>query len=76
MLTNTEAAAASTGPSKAKYTLADGTADRVHAAAAEILAANPLYPGYSPCNSRHPAPDFEKGVNVGYSYFHGTETCS
>ncbi|MDY6872116.1 MAG: glycine hydroxymethyltransferase [Actinomycetota bacterium] len=38
----------STGPtgfSKAKYTLADGTAGRVHAASAEMLAANPLYPG-------------------------------
>ncbi|OHV04059.1 glycine hydroxymethyltransferase [Mycobacterium talmoniae] len=34
-----------TGSSKAKYTLADGTAERVHAAAAELLAANPLYPG-------------------------------
>ncbi|KDF00928.1 serine hydroxymethyltransferase [Mycolicibacterium aromaticivorans JS19b1 = JCM 16368] len=33
------------GTSKAKYKLADGTADRVHAAAAEMLAANPLYPG-------------------------------
>ena len=39
------AAAGATGPSKAKYTLADGTAERVHAAAAELLAANPLYPG-------------------------------
>ena len=38
-------AAAASGPSKAKYTLADGTAERVHAAAAELLAANPLYPG-------------------------------
>src|SRR5690349_15683464 len=33
------------GTSKAKYKLADGTAERVHAAAAELLAANPLYPG-------------------------------
>ncbi len=33
------------GTSKAKYTLADGTAERVRAAAAELLAANPLYPG-------------------------------
>ena len=33
------------GSSKAKYTTADGVADRVHAASAEILAANPLYPG-------------------------------
>lgn len=33
------------GTSKAKYKLADGTADRVHAAASELLDANPLYPG-------------------------------
>ena len=33
------------GSSKAKYTLADNTADWVHAAAGELLAANPLYPG-------------------------------
>ncbi len=33
------------GTSKAKYTLTDGTADRVHSAAGELLAANPLYPG-------------------------------
>jgi glycine hydroxymethyltransferase len=33
------------GTSKAKYTLVDGTAERVHAAADEMLAANPLYPG-------------------------------
>jgi glycine hydroxymethyltransferase len=33
------------GTSKAKYKLADGTAERVHAAASELLAANPLYPG-------------------------------
>ena len=45
VLKNTEPAAASSGPSKAKYKLADGVADRVHAASAEILAANPLYPG-------------------------------
>ena len=43
VLTNTNAAPQ--GTSKAKYTLADGTAERVHAAAAELLAANPLYPG-------------------------------
>jgi glycine hydroxymethyltransferase len=41
VLTNTEPV----GTSKAKYTLADGTAERVRAAAAELLAANPLYPG-------------------------------
>ncbi|MBV8860714.1 MAG: glycine hydroxymethyltransferase [Mycobacterium sp.] len=41
VLTNTQPQ----GSSKAKYTLADGTADRVHAAAGELLAANPLYPG-------------------------------
>lgn len=33
------------GTSKAKYTLVDATADRVRAAAAELLDANPLYPG-------------------------------
>jgi len=33
------------GTSKAKYTLADGVAERVQAAADELLAANPLYPG-------------------------------
>ncbi|WP_445166684.1 glycine hydroxymethyltransferase [Mycolicibacterium sp. Dal123E01] len=41
VLSNTEA----DGTSKAKYKLADGTADRVHAASAEMLEANPLYPG-------------------------------
>lgn len=41
----TPTAAPSGGISKAKYTIADGVADRVHAAANEILAANPLYPG-------------------------------
>ena len=33
------------GSSKAKYKLVDATADWVHAAAAELLDANPLYPG-------------------------------
>ncbi|HTX96264.1 MAG TPA: glycine hydroxymethyltransferase [Mycobacterium sp.] len=37
--------AAPEGSSKAKYSLADGTAQRVNAAATELLAANPLYPG-------------------------------
>jgi glycine hydroxymethyltransferase len=41
----TPTAAASGGASKAKYTLADGVADKTHAAAGELLAANPLYPG-------------------------------
>jgi glycine hydroxymethyltransferase len=41
VLTNTQPQ----GESKAKYTLADGTAERVHAASAELLTANPLYPG-------------------------------
>jgi glycine hydroxymethyltransferase len=39
------AAAASGGASKAKYTLADGIAAKTHAAANELLEANPLYPG-------------------------------
>ncbi len=42
MLTNT---IHRTGSSKAKYKLVDATADWVHAAAAELLDANPLYPG-------------------------------
>ena len=45
VLKNTQPAAGPNGPSKAKYTLADGTADRVRSAAAELLEANPLYPG-------------------------------
>ena len=45
VLENTQPAAGPNGPSKAKYTIADGVAARVHAAAAELLDANPLYPG-------------------------------
>ena len=45
MLSNTQPAAGPNGPSKAKYILGEGTADRVRAAAAELLDANPLYPG-------------------------------
>jgi glycine hydroxymethyltransferase len=41
----TPTAAPSGGLSKAKYTIAEGVADRVHAAADEILQKNPLYPG-------------------------------
>ena len=41
----TPTAAASGGTSKAKYTIADGVAEKTHAAAAEMLDANPLYPG-------------------------------
>ncbi|WP_036555888.1 glycine hydroxymethyltransferase [Nocardioides insulae] len=33
------------GPSKASYRLADGVADRVRSASAELLEKNPLYPG-------------------------------
>ncbi len=44
-LKNTQPGQGSAAPSKAKYMMADGTAERVHAAAAELLAANPLYPG-------------------------------
>ena len=36
---------ARSGTSKAKYTLVDSTADWVRAASAELLDANPLYPG-------------------------------
>lgn len=46
VLRNTAPVTASTGlPGKAKYTLADGVAARTKAASAEILDANPLYPG-------------------------------
>jgi glycine hydroxymethyltransferase len=45
VLTNTQPGSGTAGPSKAKYTMADGTVERVHAAAAELLTANPLYPG-------------------------------
>ena len=38
-------AAASGGASKAKYTIADGVADKTHSAANELLDAHPLYPG-------------------------------
>jgi glycine hydroxymethyltransferase len=45
VLTNTDPAEGSAGTSKAKYTLVEGTAQRVHSGAAELLTANPLYPG-------------------------------
>jgi glycine hydroxymethyltransferase len=46
VLNNTKPNVTSAGaPSKATYTLADGVADRTHAASAELLDANPLYPG-------------------------------
>ncbi len=41
----TPAAAPSGGASKARYVLADGVAERTHAAANELLARHPLYPG-------------------------------
>src|SRR6188508_2101716 len=46
VLSSTEPATTSKGaPSKANYTLADGVADRVRAASAEMLDKHPLYPG-------------------------------
>lgn len=46
VLKNTTPNTTSAGaPSKATYTLADGVADRTRAASAEMLDANPLYPG-------------------------------
>jgi glycine hydroxymethyltransferase len=46
VLKNTEAGTTKAGgPSKATYRLADGVADRTHRASAEMLDANPLYPG-------------------------------
>jgi glycine hydroxymethyltransferase len=46
VLSNATAQQTSAGtPSKATYTLADGVAERVRAQSAEMLDANPLYPG-------------------------------
>ena len=46
VLDNTTPAVASSGqPGKAKYVLAEGVAEATKAAAAELLDANPLYPG-------------------------------
>jgi glycine hydroxymethyltransferase len=46
VLKGTTPVTASTGkPGKAKYTLTDGLADATKAASAELLDANPLYPG-------------------------------
>ena len=46
VLSNTTATTTAAGtPGKAKYTLADGVADATKAASAELLDANPLYPG-------------------------------
>jgi glycine hydroxymethyltransferase len=46
VLNNTKPDVTSAGaPSKASYKLADGVADRTRAASAELLDANPLYPG-------------------------------
>lgn len=46
VLSNTTPGTTKAGaPSKATYTLADGVADRVRAASAEILDKHPLYPG-------------------------------
>jgi glycine hydroxymethyltransferase len=41
----TPAPAPSGGASKARYVIADGVAERTHAAASELLARHPLYPG-------------------------------
>ena len=45
VLANTTPASTAKGPSKAKYVLADGVAERVHARAEELLGNHPLYPG-------------------------------
>jgi glycine hydroxymethyltransferase len=46
VLSNTQPGTTKAGtPSKASYVLADGVADRVKAASAELLDAHPLYPG-------------------------------
>ena len=46
VMANTTATTTAAGtPGKAKYTLADGVAEATKAASAELLDANPLYPG-------------------------------
>jgi glycine hydroxymethyltransferase len=45
VLQNTAPDAGKNGPSKARYTLGDGVADRIKAASSELLDAHPLYPG-------------------------------
>jgi len=45
VLKNTTPTSTPKGPSKAKYVIADGVADRVKNRAGELLDANPLYPG-------------------------------
>jgi glycine hydroxymethyltransferase len=46
VLTNTQPGTTKAGgPSKATYALADGVADRIKSASAELLDAHPLYPG-------------------------------
>ena len=45
VLKNTSAASTPKGPSKAKYVVADGLADRIKSRAKELLDTNPLYPG-------------------------------
>ena len=46
VMRNTTPVTASNGlPGKARYTLADGVAERTKAASAEMLDAHPLYPG-------------------------------
>ena len=46
VLSNTQPTTTSAGaPSKAKYIVGDGVAERTHAASAEMLDKHPLYPG-------------------------------
>jgi glycine hydroxymethyltransferase len=45
VLSATTATAASSGPSKAKYVLEGGVADKVRSVSADLLARHPLYPG-------------------------------
>ena len=46
MLRGTTPTTTSAGePSRAKYAMDDGLADRTRAAATELLSAHPLYPG-------------------------------
>ncbi len=74
VLTNTEAAAAASvrrRPSTHWPTAPPSACTRRRRTAGR----QPAVPGPDAVTRDTPSPDFRKGVNVGYSYFYGTETC-
>ena len=65
VLSNTQPAQASSGPSKAKYTLADGTARAGACGGRRAAGRQPAVPGPDAVTRDTPTPDFKKRVNVG-----------